>query len=78
MMRWKAPPPSRKCHESGCGRSLRSYCDGRYWHKADMLIAARNVRFWVKQTSLPHRKMSANDPKRTLKGAPNELKEAAK
>ena len=31
-----------------------------------MLIAARNVRYWgVKRTWLPHRKMSANDPKRT-------------
>ena len=34
----------------------------RYWHLADMLIAALGA----KRTWLRHRKMSANDPKRTF------------
>jgi hypothetical protein len=30
------------------------------------LLEVKRTLFWEKRTSLPHRKMSANDPKRTL------------
>jgi hypothetical protein len=42
----------------------------RYWHKADMPSCTAYVRFrGVKRTLLPHRKMSAYDPKRTFGSA---------
>ncbi|MGA7775813.1 MAG: hypothetical protein WCA25_23160, partial [Pseudolabrys sp.] len=37
----------------------------RYWHLADISMTPANVRSGVKQTSLPHRKMSAYDPTAT-------------
>jgi len=37
-----------------------------FWHKADMAIALRDVRFWgVKRTLIGYAPMSAFDPERT-------------
>ena len=41
----------------------RPFLNVCYWHKADMLIAGRNVRYWL---IARHVEMSSRDPKRTL------------
>ena len=53
---------------SGVFLLVRELLNVRYWHLADITLAAWNVRFWgVKQTSRLSGLMSANDPKRTFK-----------
>jgi hypothetical protein len=41
-------------------RCLRRRTDVRYWHKADMLNALANVRFWEKTGHLTNRRLSTS------------------
>jgi hypothetical protein len=52
--------------------SFRKNPDVRYWHKADITLTAIDSAFGGKAEMVSHRKMSANDPKRTLSAGHHE------